>query len=54
VAFAGYPLLINQEVAGVMAMYFRHPLTNFTWHSLGLVADRIATAIERQKVIDAH
>jgi PAS domain S-box-containing protein len=54
VAFAGYPLLINREVAGVMAMYFRHPLTNFTWHSLGLVADRIATAIERQKVIDAN
>jgi PAS domain S-box-containing protein len=54
VAFAGYPLLINREVAGVMAMYFRHPLTNFTWHSLGLVADRIATAIERQKVLDAN
>jgi PAS domain S-box-containing protein len=54
IAFVGYPLLIKREVAGVMAMYFRHPLTNFTWHSLGLVADRIATAIERQKVIDAH
>jgi PAS domain S-box-containing protein len=54
VAFAGYPLLINRDVAGVIAMYFRHPLTNFSWHSLGLVADRIATAIERQKVIDAH
>jgi PAS domain S-box-containing protein len=53
-AFAGYPLLINREVAGVMAMYFRHPLTNFTWHTLGLVADRIATAIERQKVLDAN
>jgi PAS domain S-box-containing protein len=54
VSFAGYPLLSHQEIVGVMAMYVRHPLTDFTWHSLGLVADRIATAIGRQKVIDAH
>lgn len=54
VAFAGYPLLVNQEMAGILVLYFRHPLTTFTWHSLGLVADRIATAIERQRVVDAH
>jgi PAS domain-containing protein len=54
VAFAGYPLLINQEVVGVMAVFSRHFLTSFTWHSLGLVADRIASAIERQKVMEAH
>ena len=54
VAFAGYPLLINQEVVGVLAVFSRHGLTSFTWHSLGLVADRIATAIERQRVMEAH
>ena len=54
VAFAGYPLLINQEVVGVMAVFSRHVLTSFMWHSLGLVADRIAIAIERQRVMEAH
>ncbi len=54
VAFAGYPLLINQEVVGVMAVFSRHAQTSFTWHSLGLVADRIATAIERQGVMETH
>ncbi|MDT3777183.1 PAS domain S-box protein [Nitrospira sp. MA-1] len=53
-AFAGYPLLVNQEVVGVMAVFSRHFLTSFTWHSLGLVADRIATAIERERVMEAH
>ncbi|MGD9851035.1 MAG: PAS domain S-box protein [Nitrospirales bacterium] len=54
VAFAGYPLLINQEVAGVMAVFSRQALTTFSCHSLGLVADRIATAIERQRVMEVH
>ncbi len=54
VAFAGYPLLINQEVAGVMAVFSRQALTSFTFHSLGLVADRIATGIERQQVREVH
>jgi PAS domain S-box-containing protein len=53
-AFAGYPLLINQEVVGVMAVFSRHFLTSFTWHSLGLVAERIAAAIERERVMEAH
>lgn len=54
VSFAGYPLLIGQEVVGVMAVFSRQSLTSFTWHSLGLVADRIATAIERQRVMETH
>ncbi|MEO8326834.1 MAG: PAS domain S-box protein [Nitrospirota bacterium] len=54
VAFAGYPLLINLEVAGVMAVFSQHAMTSFTWDSLGLVADRIAMAIERQQVMEAH
>ncbi len=54
VAFAGYPLLRNQEVVGVMAMFSRHPLTNFTLDSLGMVANRITTAIEREIANNAH
>jgi PAS domain S-box-containing protein len=53
-AFVGYPLLIHHEVVGVMAMYFRRPVTNFTWHSLGIVADRIAAAIARHRAFEAY
>ncbi|GJL54462.1 MAG: hypothetical protein NPIRA02_15940 [Nitrospirales bacterium] len=54
VAFAGFPLLSNQEVVGVMAMFSQHPLTHFTLNSLGMVADRITTAIEREIAHEAH
>jgi PAS domain S-box-containing protein len=49
VAFAGYPLISNQEVLGVMALFARHPLTDFTLKSLGMVAQRITVAMERQE-----
>ncbi len=52
VAFAGYPLLSNQEVLGVMGLFARHPLTEFTLKSLGMVADRITVALERQVAKD--
>ncbi|GJL60747.1 MAG: hypothetical protein NPIRA03_36040 [Nitrospirales bacterium] len=52
VAFAGYPLLSKQEVLGVMGLFARHPLTEFTLKSLGMVADRITVAIERQVAKD--
>ncbi len=48
VAFAGYPLIGNQKVLGVMGLFARHPLTEFTVKSLGMVANRITLAIERQ------
>ena len=54
VAFVGYPLLSKQEVVGVMAMFSREPLSSFTLHSLGIVADHIATAIDRHRVIEVH
>jgi PAS domain S-box-containing protein len=52
VAFAGYPLLRNQEVLGVMALFARHPLTEFTLKSLGIVADRITVALDRKVATD--
>ncbi|MEJ2232077.1 MAG: PAS domain S-box protein, partial [Nitrospirales bacterium] len=52
VAFAGYPLLSDQKVLGVMALFARHPLTAFTLKSLELVADRITVALERQSAIE--
>ncbi len=54
IAFAGYPLLRNQKVVGVMGIFSRHKLTSFTLNSLGMVADRITTAIEREMANEAH
>ena len=54
VAFAGYPLLRNDEVLGVMALFSRQSLTDFTLKSLGIVADRITTAIGAQMATEAH
>jgi len=49
VAFAGYPLLDDGQVLGVMAMFARHPLTEFTLQMLESVAGRIAISIERKR-----
>lgn len=54
VSFAGYPLLRNDEVLGVMALFSRQSLTDFTLKSLGMVADRITTAVGAQMATEAH
>jgi PAS domain S-box-containing protein len=54
IAFAGYPLVRDQDVAGVMGLFSKHPLTDFTLNSLGMVADRITTAIEYQLATEAN
>lgn len=54
VAFAGYPLLTKQEVVGVVAMFSREPLSGFTLHTLGGVADRIAAMMKAQNVMKDH
>jgi PAS domain S-box-containing protein len=52
VAFAGYPLLSKQKVLGVMALFAKHPLTEFTLKSLAMVAQRITVAVDRQEATD--
>ena len=54
VAFAGYPLLQDEEVLGVLAMFSKHPLTDVTLDTLKKVGNRITMAIERQKYLRAH
>ena len=51
VAFAGFPLMRDHEVIGVMALFSRHSLSEFTMNSLGMVADRLTTAIDRQRAL---
>jgi len=48
VAFAGHPLLVDDRLVGVMAMFSRNPLPEATLSSLGAVANAIALGIERK------
>jgi len=54
VAFAGYPLLKNHDVIGVMALFSKHMLTDMTLDSLKSVTDRISMAIERQQALQEY
>jgi light-regulated signal transduction histidine kinase (bacteriophytochrome) len=49
VAFAGYPLLINDEIVGVLAMFSRRALSDADFEGLGTVAQAIALGIARHR-----
>jgi PAS domain S-box-containing protein/excisionase family DNA binding protein len=50
VAFAGYPLIVGEQVVGVVALFARHRLAESTLAALASVADSIALAIDRARV----
>jgi two-component system, sensor histidine kinase and response regulator len=47
VAFAGYPLIIEERLVGVVAVFARTPLSAAAFSALGVVADNIALGIVR-------
>jgi len=47
IAFAGYPLVIEDRLVGVVAMFARQPLSDVTLQTIGAVADEIAVGVER-------
>lgn len=49
VAFAGYPLIVDNRLVGVMAMFARHTLTQKTLEGMEAVANVIALGIERKR-----
>jgi light-regulated signal transduction histidine kinase (bacteriophytochrome) len=49
VAFAGYPLVVEDRLVGVMAMFAREELSEDTLEALGSVADVIAQGIQRKQ-----
>jgi PAS domain S-box-containing protein len=49
VAFAGYPLLINNALVGVLAMFSRQALSDEDFQALGTVANAIAVGIARAR-----
>src|SRR5213594_2520150 len=53
VAFAGYPLVVQERVLGVMAMFARHPLSEFVPKALASVASALAVGIERKRAEEA-
>ena len=48
VAFAGYPLLVDSKLVGVMAIFSRHELSTAALESMAAVADAVAVGIERK------
>ncbi|BAY25203.1 putative two component sensor histidine kinase [Calothrix sp. NIES-2100] len=53
VAFAGYPLILDGNLVGVIAMFARHPLTELTLDALRLAANEIALGIKRLQAEEA-
>lgn len=49
VSFAGYPLLIDDRLVGVMAIFARRPLAQPILDAMGTVANQVAAGIERKR-----
>lgn len=49
VAFAGYPLIVDDQLVGVLALFSRHPLSEATMTALESVSVGIAIGIERKR-----
>ncbi|MBW4645912.1 MAG: PAS domain S-box protein [Goleter apudmare HA4340-LM2] len=48
VAFAGYPLIVEGETLGVIAMFSRRTISVSTFEAMGIAANQIAIGIKRQ------
>jgi PAS domain S-box-containing protein len=53
VAFAGYPLVVEDRLVGVWAAFARHPLSGDTLRAMESVAKKIALGIERKRAEEA-
>lgn len=53
VAFAGYPLIVEENLMGVMAVFTQHPLSDPALETLDTVTDAIAIGISRKLTEDA-
>ena len=48
VSFAGYPLIVGDRLAGVIALFARHPLPHTTLAALETIAHTIAVGVQRK------
>ncbi|MGZ8938554.1 MAG: ATP-binding protein, partial [Limisphaerales bacterium] len=53
VAFAGYPLVVEENVVGVIALFARHALGEEILKELSLIADGLAQWIQRRRAEEA-
>jgi PAS domain S-box-containing protein len=53
VSFAGYPLIVEDRLVGVMCMFSQKPLAESTLNTLSFVTDAIAQGIERKRAEEA-
>lgn len=53
-AFAGYPLLSQGRLLGVLAMYAKHELEPDAFNALAAVADQLVLGVERRKAEEAR
>jgi PAS domain S-box-containing protein len=49
VAFAGYPLIVDDKLVGVMAIFARHTLTEVALEDMASIANGIALGIKRKR-----
>ena len=49
IAFAGYPLIFNQNLVGVIGMFARHELSESVLNELAFVANEISLGISRKQ-----
>lgn len=49
VAFAGYPLIVDDQLVGVMALFARQSLTPFSLSAMASMADLVALGIHRHR-----
>jgi len=52
-AFAGHPLLVGDRLVGVVALFFRKPMTEAILSAIATVADEMAVGIDRLRAVDA-
>lgn len=52
IAFAGYPLVVDERLVGVVGMFARRPLSSSTVDSVGSVAHQVALGIERHRATE--
>lgn len=50
ISFAGYPLILEEKLVGVMAIYSRQALSAHALRALGSVANGISLGIERKQI----
>lgn len=50
VAFAGYPLIVENQLVGVMALFSRHRLSEITMQGIASVADALSLGIQSKQV----